>query len=47
MIGQTTRPLLKRKGSKLLRKPMQTRYLFDVLDSHGLSAYCPLENNFH
>lgn len=42
------KPLLKKKGPELLRKPMQTRYLlFDLLDSHGLSAYCPLENNFH
>lgn len=48
ITGKTTKPLLKKKGPKLLRKPMQTRYvLFNLLDSHGLSAYCPLENNFH
>lgn len=46
--GKTTEPLLKKKGPELLRKPKQTRYLlFNLLDSHGLSAYCPLENNFH
>lgn len=44
ITGKTTKPLLKKKGPKLLRKPMQMRSLLFDLDSHGLSAYCPLEN---
>lgn len=40
-------PLLEVDGPELLRKPSRTSYLlFNLPDSHGLSAYYPLENSF-
>lgn len=45
--GKETKPILEMDGPKLLRKPFRMRYLlFNLPDSHGLSAYYPLENSF-